>query len=100
LDFVRDGDALLPPSFDIIALALWFFPWRFLFFGLALGEGLKISGVFGRLHRRSPRYPGRRGWSQSELARHDQEFRRAAPRAVGRRPQDYVPFDDGIDFGE
>jgi hypothetical protein len=88
------------PVVAIILAALWFFPWRFVFFGLALGEGLKWSGVFGRLHRRRPRYPRRRAWTDASLSRHESEYRRSAPRARGRRPADYAPFDDGVDFGE
>jgi hypothetical protein len=90
------------PAIAIALAVLWWFPWRWLFFGFALGEGLKFSGVFGRLHRRRPRYPyndPRRRWTQVELDRHDAEFRRGAPRLRGRRPADYQLFDDTIDFG-
>jgi hypothetical protein len=88
------------PALAIVLSALWFFPWRFVFIGLALGEGLKFSGVFRRLSRRRPRYPRRRAWTRAELDRYDDEGRRTAPRLRGQRPADYAPFDDNIDFGE
>jgi hypothetical protein len=59
------------PAIAIVLAVLWLFPWRWFWAAFAVGEGLKLSGVFGRLHRRRPRFPRRRDWSQSELDRHD-----------------------------
>lgn len=79
-------------------------PVRWLIEGLAIGEGLKWSGVFQarnpRALRPGGRYPRRRAWTDAELTRHDEEDRRGPPRAAGRRPADYAPFDDTIYLGE
>jgi hypothetical protein len=88
------------PAIAIALAALWFFPWRWLFAGFALGEGLKWSGVFGWLSRRRPRYPRRRRWDRASLDAHDAAYHRAPPRSVGRRPADYNPWPgDEIDMG-
>jgi hypothetical protein len=73
------------PAIAIALAALWWFPWRWLVAAFAVGEGLKLSGVFGRLHRR-PRYSRRRAWTRSELDRADREDRRGPPRARDRQP--------------
>jgi hypothetical protein len=94
-------------SHPILAIAiavLWLFPWRIFWAAFAVGEGLKFSGIFGRLHRRSRRYrrslyPRRRRWNVASLDAHDENFRRGPPRTRGRRPEDGVPWDDPIDFG-
>ena len=57
------------PAIAIVIAIAWLFPWRFLFFGFALGEGLKFSGVFRRLGRRRQRYPRRSRWSRADRVR-------------------------------
>jgi hypothetical protein len=91
------------PALAIVLGILWFLPWRWFIdaiaVGFGLGEGLKLAGFGQRNLRRKNRFPRRRRWSQSELSRYDDEGRRGAPRLRGRRPADYRPFDDTIDFG-
>jgi hypothetical protein len=86
------------PAIAIALAVLWLIPWRWFWAGLFVGEGLRLSGVFGRLSRRS-RYPRRTRWTDAELVRHDEQMHRAPPRLRGRRPQDYQPWDDTIDVG-
>jgi hypothetical protein len=82
------------PALAIALGALWLLrkPLRWFVAALFVGEGLRTSGVFGRLSRR-PRYPCRSRWSRADLRRHDEEFRRTAPRSRGE------PWDDTIDVG-
>jgi hypothetical protein len=101
-----------PAIFALIAIP-WLL-WRplkwlvvVIFFGEGLGLGLRAAGTFGRLSRR-PRLPR---WTRDELAAHhareeeqsrraelarqDDEWRRAPPRSRGREGD----YDDTIDMG-
>jgi hypothetical protein len=70
------------PAIAIAIAVLWWFPWKFLFAGFALGEGLKWSNVFGTRPR--PHYP-RRQLTRDERAelenlRYDAERRQEQAR--------------------
>jgi hypothetical protein len=81
-------------------------PLRWLAEGLFVGEGVRMSGVVSRLSSRPTRSRGWRGSSGVGTHTGGDAFAgmgdgatrsRTAPRGRGRRPQEYFPFDDGID---
>jgi hypothetical protein len=83
-------------SLAVIVLYLLRTPLRWaaegLIVGFAGGIGARLSGVFAspeRAERQRERWLARRDRRRSR--------ERGAPRARGRRPREYFPFDDGID---
>jgi hypothetical protein len=93
------------PLLFFLLAGLWFARWLVADFLLAIVAGVGFGIGAGGMFRRSKygsqiRYPRRSQWSRAELDRHDEEFRRGAPRLWGREAGTYNPWPgDTIDMG-
>jgi hypothetical protein len=87
--------ALATHPFVALAIGvLWLLrvPLRWLAEGLLIGMGLRAAGVFNSQQRAEAmreKFVQRRARSR--------HWTRSAPRSRGRRPPDYMPFDDPLD---